>query len=81
MLYYLNEKLGRETGFQEKRRRHSQMLWSHRDILLKDYKFMIRTNRQPTWMWERQHVFGANIKFRAVSSKVYAGMSMNSGFI
>ncbi len=65
--YYLNQKLGTDTGFMEKRRRHTQMLWSHRDILLKDYKYQVRSNANPEWMWQRQHVLGDNIKHRSVS--------------
>ncbi len=67
ILFYLNEKLGSETGFEEKRRRYSQMLWSHRDILLKDYLYQIRSNAQPIWIWESQTSFGAAIKYRKVS--------------
>ncbi len=67
MLFYLNERLGRETSGDEKARRHTQMLWRHRDVLLKDYKYQIRTNNKPYWTWERRTVRGAEIKYRPVS--------------
>ena len=67
MLFYLNEKLGSETGFEEKRRRYGQMLWSHRDVLFKDYLYQIRSNAQPEWIWESQQSYGSAIKYRKVS--------------
>ncbi len=70
MLFYLNENLGRETGFEEKRRRYGQMLWSHRDVLLKDYLYQTRSNAQPIWIWESQTSYGSAIKYRKVSGTV-----------
>ncbi len=66
MMYYLNEKLGRETDFEEKGRRHDQLLWTHRDVLFKEFKYQVRTLMSPNWSWEPREVRGPAIKYRSV---------------
>ncbi len=66
MMFYLNDKLGKETDSAEKLNRHKKMLWSHRDVLLRDYKYQIRSLRNPKWIWEHRSAFGPTIKYRSV---------------
>ena len=64
--FYLNAQLGSETSSEEKKKRHKNLVKTHRDVLIADYKYQIRSNTNPKWTWERRHVFGENIKYSEV---------------
>ncbi len=47
--------------------KYKQMLWSHRCVLFKDFKYMTRSARAPSWQWEDRTVHGVDIRYEHVS--------------